>query len=75
MPSYLRDGEVEIAFASQARYISLYVLRTAAMKANATGLADRSVGKGCVRFQPDDIDQTLVRALLRATVADTGPIC
>ena len=75
MPSYLRGGEVEIAFASQARYISLYVLRTAAMEANAEELAHRSVGKGCVRFKPDDIDQALVRGLLDATVVDTGPIC
>jgi hypothetical protein len=27
MPSYKRDGEVEIAFASQKKYISLYILR------------------------------------------------
>jgi uncharacterized protein YdhG (YjbR/CyaY superfamily) len=75
MPSYLRDGEVEVAFASHARYLSLYVLRTAAMKANAAALADRPVGKGCVRFKPDDIDETLVRSLLSATLTDTGPIC
>jgi len=26
MPSYRRDGEVEVAFASQKNYISLYIL-------------------------------------------------
>jgi len=27
MPSYRRDGEVEVAFASQKNYISLYILK------------------------------------------------
>jgi hypothetical protein len=35
MPSYSRDGAVEVAFASQRNYISLYVLRESVVKANA----------------------------------------
>jgi uncharacterized protein YdhG (YjbR/CyaY superfamily) len=76
MPSYLRDGAIEVAFASQKSYISLYILRRAAMDANADRLAGLSVGKGCIRFRrPEQIDPATVRALLGATVADSGPIC
>jgi uncharacterized protein YdhG (YjbR/CyaY superfamily) len=76
MPSYLRDGEVEAGFASQRAYISLYVLRQGAFDAHAGRFAGLSLGKGCIRFRrPEQIDETAVRALLRAAAADTGPIC
>ena len=76
MPSYLRDDEVEVAFASQKSYISLYVLRQAAVQANVDRLSGLSVGKGAIRFaRPEQIDPATVRALLRATVTDSGPIC
>ena len=76
MPSYARDGVVEVAFASQKRYLSLYVMRQAALQAHSDRLAGLSVGKGCVRFgRGDAIDPDLVRALLQATVADTGEMC
>ncbi len=76
MPSYERDGEVEIGFASQKAYISFYVLRQAALEANASRLEGLSVGKGCIRFRrPEQIDEETVRLLLAATVADDGPIC
>jgi uncharacterized protein YdhG (YjbR/CyaY superfamily) len=76
MPSYLRDGAVEVAFASQKAYISLYIFRQAALEANAERLAGLSVGKGCIRFRrPEQIDPITVRALLSATATDPGPIC
>ena len=76
MPSYERAGEVEIAFASHKAYLSLYVLRQAALRANASRLEGLSVGKGCIRFRkPGQIDGETVRSLLAATVADDGPIC
>jgi uncharacterized protein YdhG (YjbR/CyaY superfamily) len=76
MPSYLRDDAVEVAFASQKAYISLYILRQAALEANVERLAGLSVGKGCIRFRrPEQIDPTTVRALLSATATDSGPIC
>jgi uncharacterized protein YdhG (YjbR/CyaY superfamily) len=76
MPSYLRRDEVEVAFASQKAYISLYILRQAALNANLERLDGLSVGKGCVRFRrPEQIDPVTVRALLASTVADDGPIC
>jgi len=76
MPSYLRGDSVEVAFANQKNYVSLYILRQAPLQANLERLTGLSVGKSCIRFRrPDQIDQAVVRDLLRATSADTGPIC
>ena len=76
MPGYVRDGAVEVGFASQKAYISLYVLRQAALQATADRLGGLSLGKGCIRFRrADQIDPEVVRALLRATLVDTGPLC
>jgi uncharacterized protein YdhG (YjbR/CyaY superfamily) len=76
MPSYLREDAIEVAFASQKAYVSLYILRQAALEANAHRLGGLSVGKSCIRFRrPEQIDPTTVRALLRATASDSGPIC
>ena len=76
MPSYARDDVVEVGFASQKRYISLYVLRQAALQASSARLTGLSVGKGCIRFRrPEQIDAEVVRDLLAATLADTGSIC
>ncbi len=76
MPAYVRDDVVEVAFASQKAYISLYVLRQDTLRANADRLAGLSVGKGCVRFgRPEQVDPDLVRPLLRAAARDSGPLC
>ena len=76
MPGYLRNGVVELGFASQKATISFYVLRTAALASQRDRLTGLSVGKGCIRFRRlDQIDSEVVRALLRATVAGTGPVC
>ncbi len=42
MPSYSRNGEVEVGFASQKNYISLYILKQEVMDAHKEALA----GKG-----------------------------
>jgi uncharacterized protein YdhG (YjbR/CyaY superfamily) len=76
MPSYSRDGAVEIGFASQARYLSLYVLKQAILDAHRDELAGLSVGKGCVRYpSPDRIDWNVVTSLLRGTAASGAKIC
>lgn len=77
MPSYSRDGTtVEVSFASQKNYISLYILRTSVIKANAQLLNGLSVGKGCIRYRRvDQIDPGVVRKLLADSAADTGPVC
>ena len=76
MPGYERDGAVEIGFARQQRYLSLYVLRTEVVAAHRDRLDGYSVGKGCIRFplgEPTDLD--LVASLVDGTGATTGPVC
>ena len=76
MPSYSRNGEVEVAFASQKQYISLYILRTDVMEAHRHLLGDLDVGKGCIRYRkPEQIDLTIVHSMLQATAASEGEFC
>lgn len=76
MPSYSRQGEVEVAFASQKQYVSLYILRTDVMAAHRSELDHLSLGKGCIRYRkPEDVDYELVRSMLRETADSTGPVC
>lgn len=77
-PSYRRNGEVEVGFASQKHFIGLYILRTDVMNAhrhllNVKGI---SVGKGAIRYsKPEQIDFAVVESMLRETVESTGPVC
>jgi uncharacterized protein YdhG (YjbR/CyaY superfamily) len=76
MPVYLRDGRADIAWASQARHIALYVMQQGAVAANADRLAGLDMGKGCLRLKPSaDIDVDLVRSLLEATAASDAEPC
>lgn len=75
MPSYTRDSEVEFAFASQSRYISIYVLREDVLDAHRDRLGAASCGKSCVRYtKPDRIEWDVVRDMLDATAAARGPV-
>jgi uncharacterized protein YdhG (YjbR/CyaY superfamily) len=77
-PSYSRNGEVEVGFASQKNFIGLYILRTDVMRAhryllNVPGV---TLGKGVIRYpSPEKIDFNVVEKMLRATVESTGPVC
>lgn len=76
IPSYRRDGIVELAFASQSRNIALYVMRTDVLDAHRDRLAGLSVGKGVVRYRdPDELDWDVVASMLDATAATHGPVC
>ena len=76
MPCYVRDGAVELAFAAQKRYLSLYILRTDVLDSHRDRTSGYSVGKGCVRFpRGRPVDLELVASLVRATGATTGPVC
>jgi uncharacterized protein YdhG (YjbR/CyaY superfamily) len=71
-----RDRDAEIAFASQANYISLYVLKTDVVKANSAALRGLSVGKGCIRFRsPEKVDFALVEKLLADSRRSSNRIC
>ena len=77
MPSYRRAGEeIEVAFASQARHISVYVMRKAVLDAYRDRLTTKNIGKGCVRYaNPDRIDFEILHEVLVASASDDGPVC
>jgi uncharacterized protein YdhG (YjbR/CyaY superfamily) len=76
MPCYLRGGEVEVGFASQRNYISLYILRQDALASQRAALTGLSVGKGCIRYsKPEKIDYAVVKKMLTATRRSKGPVC
>jgi uncharacterized protein YdhG (YjbR/CyaY superfamily) len=76
MPVYVRDGATDFAFASQARYISLYVMNKSVVAENAEALAGRDMGKGCLRLKPsEEVPVDLIRALLVGTAGSSEPPC
>jgi uncharacterized protein YdhG (YjbR/CyaY superfamily) len=76
VPTYSRDGIAEIAWASQKRYISLYVMRADVLDAHRGQLAGLDVGKGCIRYRsPAGVDFAVVRSMLTAMAANRGPVC
>jgi uncharacterized protein YdhG (YjbR/CyaY superfamily) len=63
-----KNGTVEVAFASQKRYIALYILKQTVIDAYRGEVGGLSVGKGCIRYpKPDKVDFTVITKLLRAT--------
>ena len=76
MPSYKRDGQVEVAFASQKQHICVYFLIHEVMLNNKELLEGLNHGKGCIRFSnPDKINYELLTTLLKQTVESDSPIC
>jgi uncharacterized protein YdhG (YjbR/CyaY superfamily) len=76
MPTYSRDGTAEVAWASQKRYISLYVMRGDVLDAHRGRLASLDVGQGCIRYRsPAAVDFAVVRSMLTAVAASRGPVC
>lgn len=78
MPGYSRNGVLEVGFASQKNFISLYILRTDVMLAHRymLNIPGISFGKGCIRYsKPENIDYKVVEKLLRATQESTGEVC
>jgi hypothetical protein len=45
MPVYLRDGKADFAWANQARYVSLYIMKEGVVTANSERLAGLDMGK------------------------------
>jgi len=76
MPSYKRDGQVEVAFASQKQHICIYFLKHEVMLNNKEQLKGLNHGKGCIRFSnPNKIDYQLLTHLLKQTTESDSPIC
>jgi uncharacterized protein YdhG (YjbR/CyaY superfamily) len=75
MPTYSRDSTAEIAWASQKRYISLYVMRADVLNAHRGQLSGLDVGKGCIRYRsPAAIDFTVVHSMLTAVAASRDAV-
>ena len=76
MPAYSRNGFTEVGWASQQRYISLYVMRGDVLDAYRGQVAHLSVGKGCIRYRnPAAVDFAVVRSILTAVAASRGRVC
>ena len=60
---------MEVAFASQKRYIAFYILKQPVVDAYRGELVGLSVGKGCIRCpKPEKVDFTVITKLLREPV-------
>jgi len=76
MPAYRRDGNVEVAFASQKQYISLYILKRDVVDRHRSLLGGTSIGKGCIRFvKPERIDFEAVRRMLQGVASSKSEPC
>ena len=76
MPSYSKHGVVEVAFASQKNYISLYILKEPVLAQHRPSLTGLNLGKGCIRYsKPEKIDFGLVKQLLEDTLNSDAEIC
>ena len=76
MPSYVRDNQVEVAFASQKQHICVYFLIHEVMLNNKDRLKGLNHGKGCIRYiKPDKIDYDLIADLLKQTRQSEDRIC
>lgn len=76
MPSYGRSGQTEVAFAKQAHYLSVYILKQPVLDRQRPLLAGLRLGKGCIRYsRPEQIDWDVVTSLLAATRQSAAEIC
>ena len=76
MPSYKRNEQVEVAFASQKQHITVYFLIHEVMLKNTKRLEGYNHGKGCIRFSnPEKIDFHLIVHLLKETVDSNTTAC
>ena len=76
MPTYARSGRIEVSFAKQAQYLSLYILKAAILDLHRAEFAGLSVGKGCIRYRRvDQIDWNLIEQLLVDTTTIDVPPC
>lgn len=77
MPSYGRvGGEIEVAFASQKHYISLYILKSAILNKHRPKLSHLDLGKSCIRYRkPKQIDLEWVAKVLLESRQSSDDIC
>ena len=76
MPSYAKDGTVEVAFASQKNYISFYIMKEKVLDRHRPALQGANLGKGCIRYsKPAKINFEVVKQPLADTVTSEAAVC
>ena len=76
MPSYSKNGIVEIAFASQKQNIALYILKEGVVNRYRSKFSKSAIGKGCIRFRnPEKVDFDLVKKMLEYSFASDESPC
>jgi len=65
MPSYLREGTIDVNFALQAAYLTVYVWNRVVFEAHRAELAGLNLGKACIRYRrPEQVIWNIVSRLL-----------
>jgi uncharacterized protein YdhG (YjbR/CyaY superfamily) len=65
MPSYTRDGTIDLNFALQAHYLTVYVWNRNVFEAHRAQLTGLNLGKACIRYRrPEQVDWDVARSLL-----------
>ena len=76
MPCYAKDGVIQVAFASQKNYISLYILKEPVLDKHRPNLKGFNLGKGCIRYsKPEKINFAVVEQLLKDTLTTESDVC
>jgi uncharacterized protein YdhG (YjbR/CyaY superfamily) len=65
MPSYLREGTIDVNFARQAAYLTIYIWNRVVFEAHRAELSGLNLGKACIRYRrPEEVDWNTVSRLL-----------
>jgi hypothetical protein len=65
-----------VGFASQKKYIALYILKEDVVQENRESLKGLSVGEGFIRYSnPKKMDMDVIRKLLEDTVKSKNAPC
>jgi uncharacterized protein YdhG (YjbR/CyaY superfamily) len=65
MPSYSRDGTIDLNFALQAHHLTVYVWNARVFETHRPTFAGLDLGKACIRYRrPEQIDWSAVVSLL-----------
>lgn len=68
-----RDGKLLVGYAAFEGHSSFFLMSTAVMRAHAAELAGYAVGKGSIRFSPDEpLPAALVKKLVKARIAENA---
>ena len=71
MPAFLLEGRMLVCYAAHTHHCSLYPIKSAIRRANASALQGYGTSKGTVRFSHEQpIPARLVARLVRARVAE-----